>query len=168
MDRSQATDLPQDLGVRGPLLHLAHANGFPPGTCRLLAMALADAYHVVAWPNCQACFNDYRANAFFARESYTALWDYVNSGTVVEADGTARLRYPREWEAHIFATTPVHIWRDVRRLRTPVLFLRGECSEIFRPEAQARVATVAGAGHLLPMEKPAETAAAISAFLIET
>jgi pimeloyl-ACP methyl ester carboxylesterase len=280
MDRSRASDLLQDLGGRGPLLHLAHANGFPPGAYRLLAAALADAYHVVAlparplwpgshppegtswrsladdllqamealdwrhivgvghslggvmslwaavaspalfralvlvepvilpphllgglrllhrlglerrgpmvqgalrrrhtWPSRQACFDDYRAKAFFARWSDAALWDYVNSGTVVEADGTARLRYPREWEAHIFATTPVHIWRDVRRFRTPVLFLRGERSEIFRPEAQARlarllpqahVATVVGAGHLLPMEKPAEIAAAISAFLIET
>jgi pimeloyl-ACP methyl ester carboxylesterase len=280
MDREKATDLLQDLGGRGPVLHLAHANGFPPGAYRLLAEALAEAYHVVAlparplwpgspppegtswrpladdlvqalealewreivgvghslggvltlwaairrrdlfraivlvepvilpphwlwllrlvrllglerwqplvqgtlqrrgvWPSRQACFDHFREKAPFARWSDTALWDYVNSGTILAADGAALLRYPRQWEAHIFATTPVGIWRDAQQLRTPVLFLRGEHSDIFRPEVQARLARllpqahaaiVPGAGHLLPMEKPAETAAAIKAFLTET
>jgi pimeloyl-ACP methyl ester carboxylesterase len=279
MDRTQAAGLLQDLGGQGPVLHLAPANGFPPGTYRLLAEALADAYHVVAlparplwsgnhrpagaswrpladdlvqglralelegivgvghslggvltlwasisdrelfraivlvdpvilpphwlwwlrllrrmglaqrqplvrralqrqhtWLNRQACFEHFRAKPVFRRWSDEALWDYVNSGTVLEDGGVACLRYPREWEAHIFATAPVNIWRDVPRLRTPVLLLRGEDSNTFRPEAQARlarqlpqarVATMAGAGHLLPIEKPAETAAAIKSFLIE-
>lgn len=34
----------------GPVLHLAHANGFPPGTYRPLAEALADRYRVIALP----------------------------------------------------------------------------------------------------------------------
>lgn len=280
MDPAPAADLLEDLGGQGPVLHLAPANGFPPGTYRLLAEALAEAYHVVAlparplwpgnhppkgaswrplagdlvqglralglegivgvghslggvltlwasirrrdlfraivlvdpvilpphwlwwlrllrrmglaqrqplvrralqrqhtWPSRQACFDHFRAKPFFSGWSDEALWDYVKSGTVLEVEGTAHLRYPREWEAHIFATAPVNIWRDVPRLRTPVLLLRGEDSKTFRPEVQARlarqlpqarVATVAGAGHLLPMEKPAETAAAIKPFLIET
>jgi len=277
MDEARARDLLQDLGGRGPLLHLAHANGFPPGSYRRLAGALAEHYHVVAlparplwpgsrpeevaswrpladdlaqglealgltgivgvghslggvltiwaslalrdlfravvlvdpvilprpllwglrllrrfgleqqqplvqgalrrrrtWPSRQACFDYYRAKALFVRWSDAALWDYVNSGTRVEADGSVGLRYPAEWEAHVFATTPAHIWRDVAKLHTPALLLRGETSETFRPQVQARLArllpraraaTIAGTGHLLPMEKPAETAAAIQAFL---
>lgn len=279
MNRTRAADLLQDLGGAGPVLHLAHANGFPPGAYRQLAAALADQYRVVAlpcrplwpghhppdgtswrpladdlaqalealglggivgvghslggvltlwaaierrnlfraivlvdpvilpphwlwwlrllrplglerrqplvqgamrrrhtWPSRQACFDHYREKALFARWSDQALWDYVESGTQLDANGAARLRYPREWEAHIFATTPLGIWRDVDKLRTPVLLLRGEHSKTFRPEVQARLArqlpqartaTLAGAGHLLPMEEPVETAAAIKAFLTE-
>lgn len=41
---------PCDFGGSGLLLHLAHANGFPPGAYRLLAEALAEWSHVVALP----------------------------------------------------------------------------------------------------------------------
>jgi len=281
MDRAQARKLLVDLGGHGPLLHLAHANGFPPGSYRRLARALADDYHLVAlparplwpgshpaevptwhpladdlvqgldalgqtgivgvghslggvltlwaalapragrpdlfralvlvdpvilprpwlwglrllrqlglgdkqplvqgalhrrrtWPGRQACFEHYRQKTIFARWSDAALWDYVEAGTVVEADGSVRLRYPPEWEAHLYDTVPLDIYHDVAHLRLPVLFLRGETSRTFRPGVQARLARllpqartamVAGAGHLLPMEKPEETAAAIRAFL---
>ena len=283
MDRAKAAALLEDLGGHGPILHLAHANGFAPGTYRSLTASLADDYHVVAlparplwpgsrpqevaswrplavdlaqglealglsnivgvghslggvltlwaaiasssrqpdlfravvlidpvilppswlcwlrllrrlglqrwqplvqgacnrrrtWPGRQACFDHYRQKALFARWSDAALWDYVKAGTVVEANGSARLRYPPEWEAHIFATVPLGIWQDVPQLRIPVLLLRGETSKTFRPAAHARaarllpharLATVAGAGHLLPMEKPGETAAVIRSFLAE-
>jgi len=68
----------------------------------------------------------------------------------------------------------VDIWRDVPRLRVPCLVVRGEHSETFVPGALARVArllpaarvvTIPGAGHLLPMERPQETATAILDFL---
>ncbi len=41
---------PVDFGGSGPILHLAHANGFPPGTYRPLAEALAARYRVIALP----------------------------------------------------------------------------------------------------------------------
>jgi len=266
----------EDLGGRGPVLHLAHANGFPPGTYRLFAQALATHHHVFAlparplwpgsrpveaptwrtmagdlraglealapggivgvghslggvltlwaaierpdlfraavlidpvilpphwlwwlrlnravgldgrqplvraalrrrrtWPDYQACFDHYRRKEFFARWSDDALWDYVRTATREEGDGLA-LRYPPEWEAHIFSTVPVDIWRDVPRLPVPCLVVRGEHSETFVPVALARVArllpaarvvTIPGAGHLLPMERPQETATAILDFL---
>lgn len=37
-----------DWGGDGPPLHLAHGNGFPPGTYRRLAEVLAERYHVVS------------------------------------------------------------------------------------------------------------------------
>jgi len=39
-----------DFGGEGPLVHLAHANGFPPGTYRPLARTLTDHYRVLALP----------------------------------------------------------------------------------------------------------------------
>jgi pimeloyl-ACP methyl ester carboxylesterase len=127
------------------------------------------------WPDRQACFDHYRDKALFARWSDAALWDYVESGTRPGGEGVA-LRYPPEWEARIFATTPTGIWRDVPRLAVPALVMRGARSDTFSPSAMARVGRalpaarlveVPGAGHLVPMEEPAEIAATIRAFLAD-
>ena len=270
-------DLLHDFGGDGPVVHLAHANGFPPGAYRRLAESLTPHYHVIAlaarplwpgsrpesaptwrpmaedliaeldrlglraivgvghslgglltlwagilrpdlfravvlidpvilppswlvalrllrglglkqrqplvqsalhrrrtWPSRQACFERYRSRPHFARWSDAALWDYVESGTRANDDGQVELIYPADWEAHIFATTPTDIWRDVPHLHTPALILRGEGSDIFLPAAQARLAhrlplaqfvTISGAGHLLPMERPAEIGAAVHDWL---
>ena len=83
------------------------------------------------------------------------------------------LAYPPEWEAHIFATVPADIWRAVPKLRTPALIIRGERSETFHQESQtrmermlpgARYVVIPDAGHLVPMERPAEVSAAIQEF----
>lgn len=268
-----------NFGGDGPIVHLAHANGFPPGAYRLLAETLTDGYQVIAlpsrplwpgnspdsapnwqpladdlireldelglsgilgvghslgavltmwaairrpnlfravvliepvilppawlwvlrlmrvlgldqrqplvqsalrrrrsWPSRQACFEHYRRKAFFVNWSDAALWDYVESGTRQGAGGQVELVYPPEWEAHIFATPPLGIWRDVPRLRTPALVLRGEHSDTFRPQAQARMGrllpqarftVIPDAGHLAPLEKPAKVGAVIRSFLDE-
>jgi pimeloyl-ACP methyl ester carboxylesterase len=266
-----------DFGGKGPILHLAHANGFPPGTYRLLAETLTKHYHVIGlpsrplwpdsrpesvtswhplandlvqgledlglshivgvghslggvltlwaalrrpdlfravvlidpvilppswlwalrlmrglglqhrqplvqgalhrrrtWPSSRACFEHYRSKSLFARWSDASLCAYVESGTCRRADGKVALLCPPEWEAHIFATTPIHIWRDVSRLRTQTLVIRGEHSETFRAAAQARMArrlpgahfvTIPDSGHLVPMEQSLSTGAFICKFL---
>jgi pimeloyl-ACP methyl ester carboxylesterase len=266
-----------DFGGDGPVIHLAHANGFPPGTYRLLAGTLTSDYHVIAlpsralwpgsrpdsaptwhplaedliqglnemqlsgivgvghsigavltlwaairqadlfravvlvepvilppawllmlrllrrlglarrqplvqaalhrrriWPSRGACYEHFKTKALFARWPAAALRDYVNSGTRLLSGGQVELAYPPQWEAHIFATTPTDIWRDVPRLRIPALVIRGERSQTFRSATQARLArqlpratfvTISGAGHLVPMERPKETGAAICSFL---
>ncbi len=268
---------PCDLGGSGPLIHLAHANGFPPGAYRPLAATLADAYHIIAlparplwpgsrpesaptwhpltddliaaldglgvrgivgvghsiggvltmwtsirrpelfravvlidpvilpppilrvmgwmrraglgrrqplvrgalrrrraWPSRQACFEHYRAKPFFARWSDESLWAYVEAGTREEADGSATLLYPPEWEAHIFATTPLDAWDEVPRLRAPLLVIRGAETNAFVAASQARMArlvphaqfvVIPDAGHLVPLERPQATGAAMRAFL---
>ena len=126
------------------------------------------------WPSRQACFDQFRARSFFAACSDDAVWDYVNSGTEPRADGRVELRYPVAWEAQLFATAPTDIWRDVPRLRVPALIVRGAHSNTFQPSAQKRMArrlpearfvTIPGAGHLVPMERPAETGAAVRGFM---
>jgi pimeloyl-ACP methyl ester carboxylesterase len=276
MDQEEILSLVHDFGGKGGVLHLAHANGFPPATYAPLARALTDSFRVLAlparplwpgsrpspaptwrplandllqglellglndlvavghslggvttlwaaicrpalfravvliepvilpqrwlwisgilqflglgdwqplvratrrrrrsWPDRQACFDQYRAKPFFARWSDEALWAYVEAGTRRRMDGSVELAYSPEWEAHIFATPPIDIWRDVPRLRVPVLVMRGEHSQTFRSEAMSRMArllplghyiTIPAAGHLLPMERPIETAAAIQDF----
>jgi pimeloyl-ACP methyl ester carboxylesterase len=277
MDNKTRPNLLHDFGGEGPVVHLAHANGFPPGTYRLLADTLTDRYHVVGlpsrplwpgshpdsaptwrpmagdlaqgldeqglegivgighslggvltlwasvqhpalfraavlidpvilppgllwllrmlravgledrqplvqgalrrrrtWPSRQDCYAHYRAKSFFARWPDAVLRDYVESGTRERADGQVELAYPPEWEAHIFATAPTDIWRDVPKLQIPTLVIRGEDSETFLLAAQRRMArqlpaaefaTIPDAGHLVPMERPEATGAVIRAFL---
>lgn len=126
------------------------------------------------WPSHQACFDHYRTKPLFARWPDATLWDYVQGGTRTRDDGQVELLFPGEWEAHIFATVPTDVWHDVPRLRTPALIVRGQHSETFRPEVQARMVrllpqacfiTIPDAGHLVPMERPPEVGAAICDFL---
>ncbi|HSR30906.1 MAG TPA: alpha/beta hydrolase [Anaerolineae bacterium] len=273
-------DLLHNFGGNGPVIHLAHANGFPPGAYRLLAETLISDYRVIAlpsrpilpgshptsaptwhplaedliegldglglggivgvghslggvltmwaairrpdlfraviliepvilppswlrmlrimralglqqrqplvqgaqrrrrtWPNRQACFEQYRSKTFFAHWPDEALWDYVHYGTRAGGDDAhVELVYPPEWEAHIFATTPLDIWHAVPELHTRALIIRGEHSTTFQPAAearmarllpQARFATIAETGHFLPMERTAVLGRAIKEFLLE-
>jgi pimeloyl-ACP methyl ester carboxylesterase len=144
------------------------------GLQKRLALVQGALHRRRVWPAHQACFGHYREKPLFARWSDEALWAYVESGLRPRDDGSFELVYPPEWEARIFATTPTGIWHDVRRLQVPALVIRGELSGTFRPQAEARMArylpqaqfvTIRGAGHLVPMERPAETGAAILDFL---
>jgi pimeloyl-ACP methyl ester carboxylesterase len=125
------------------------------------------------WPDHRACFDHCRHKDLFARWSDEALWDYVLAATREEGNQVG-LRYSPQWEAHIFATVPADIWPDVPRLDVPCLVVRGQGSQTFLPGALARVArrlpaaravTIPGAAHLVPMERPLETATAVLDFL---
>ena len=50
MHRATQLDLLCDFGGRGSVIHLAHANGFPPGTYRPLAATLIADHHVIGLP----------------------------------------------------------------------------------------------------------------------
>ena len=125
------------------------------------------------WPSRRACYEHYRRKPFFAAWPDAGLWAYVESGTRERADDQVELVYPPEWEAHIYATVPTDIWRAVPKLRTPALVIRGERSDTFQPESLARMerllpqahyVIIPRAGHLVPMERPAEAGSAICNF----
>ena len=126
------------------------------------------------WPSQQACYESYRNKPLFANWPEASLRAYVEVGTRRRAEGQVELVYSPEWEARIFATAPVDVWHDVPKLRTPALVIRGGQTNTFRPECQARMerllpgaryVVISGAGHLVPLERPTETGAAIRAFL---
>lgn len=266
-----------DFGGEGPVLHLAHANGFPPGTYRPLAARLSNDYHVIAlparplwpgsdpagaptwlpladdlaaaldelglhgaigvghslgavltliaavrrpelfsmvvmidpvilpptylwvtrflqlaglerrlplirgalkrrrtWPGREECLAHLAAKTFFARWPAESLRAYVEAGTRERADGQVELAYPPEWEAHIFATVPTYVWRHVRRLGVPSLWIRGEDSDTFceacvrrirRLLPDAQTLTIPDSGHMVPLERPDQTSAAIRGWL---
>lgn len=126
------------------------------------------------WPDRPSCYEYFRAKPFFARWPEESLRAYVEAGTRPRPDGMVELVYPPEWEARIFSSIPTDIWRAVPRLRLPTLIIRGEHSQTFLPPAQrrmerllpqARSVVIPDAGHMVPLERPAEVGTAIREFL---
>ncbi len=99
---------------------------------------------------------------------------YLGCALLERDDRTAVLKCDPELEAQIFESVPVNVWSYARRLRCPVLAVRGEHSNTFMPASARRLkrlvadiesATVPGAGHFAPMEKPDALAAIIRDFI---
>jgi pimeloyl-ACP methyl ester carboxylesterase len=114
------------------------------------------------------------AKPMFAAWAPGVLDDYLECGLVPLPDGGVTLRYPKEWEARVFQTTPMWTWDVLARIPVPVLVLRGERSDTFLPGAarafrrrlpSATLVDVPGTTHLLPMERPEEVARLAADFL---
>jgi len=269
----------QDWGGAGPVLHFAHANGFPPGTYRKLIEGLAERYHVVSmdarplwsdqeplvlqnwspfatdlqaelnrrglrgivgvghslgaatsliaaasdpklfsavvavdpliltgmharfwrvvkaiglqhrirlvrgarrrrdfWSDRAEARTAYRSKKIFSSWDPEVLDDYLKTGMTDMPQGGVGLRYPREWEARIFAAAPHDLWAQLRKVSVPCLFVQGESSDTFLDAARvriakempaARTAVIADSSHFLPMERPEELALVINEFLEE-
>lgn len=126
------------------------------------------------WPDRETCFQYLREKPFFSRWPDESLRAYVEAGTRERTEGGVELVYPPEWEARLFALIPTDVWKSVPRLRTPALVIRGEHSGTFLPQAMdrmrrllpgARYQVIPDAGHMVPLERPAETGAVVRAFL---
>ena len=120
------------------------------------------------------------ARTTYANKSVFASWDpevlddYLDVGFVERSGGGVRLRYPREWEARIFAAAPHNLWAELRKVVVPTLFIQGEHTDTFLDAARiraerevtgARIAVVPGSSHFLPMERPRQLAHVIEEFL---
>lgn len=120
------------------------------------------------------------ARAYLDEKALFANWDremlelYLEHGITEGENGALELACHPEREAALFmggrAQDP---WELLDRIPCPVLLLEGETSEnrdfvdLGRAASiipGARVEVVAGAGHLVPMEKPRETLALIREF----
>ena len=266
-----------DWGGTGPVLHFAHANGFPPGTYRKLIKGLAERHHVVSmnarplWPDMKPLAlrgwsvfaedlraelnsrglrgivgvghslgavtsllaaasdpglfsavvavdplvftgahslfwgtvkavglggrislvrgarrrrelwsdrgearNTYSGKKVFASWDPEVLDDYLDAGMIDLSQGGVRLRYPREWEARIFAAAPHDLWAQLTKVSVPTLFVQGEHSDTFLDAARTRVerempgsrtVVIADTSHFLPMERPSELAGVVEEFL---
>jgi pimeloyl-ACP methyl ester carboxylesterase len=127
------------------------------------------------WPSRAAMFEAMRDRAPFAswEEEFVRL--YVEHGVADRPDGQVELRCPGEIEAQVYAHAPmIDGFALLEALAVPTLVIRGEESpslpaaaavETMRRLPHGTLRTVSGAGHFVPMERSAEVAAAIAAFL---
>ncbi|HMN20748.1 MAG TPA: alpha/beta hydrolase [Ottowia sp.] len=126
------------------------------------------------WDDRQAVYEHFRAKKLFAAWDPQVLRDYVNHGTI-DAEGTWRLAFDPEVESRIYETLPHNLDRLLRKhpLQRPVAFIGGISSVEMRQMGgldataeltQGRVTMIEGT-HLIPMEQPLATAAAIEAHI---
>jgi pimeloyl-ACP methyl ester carboxylesterase len=128
------------------------------------------------WSDRDQVRSSYSSKKIFAGWDPEVLEDYLDTGMVDLGDGGVRLRYPKEWEAKIFAAAPHNLWPELRKVSVPTLFVQGEHSDTFVDAARLRVErevpgsrtmVMADSSHFVPMERPRELARVIEEFLEE-
>ncbi len=99
---------------------------------------------------------------------------YLECGLLEKDEKTAVLNCDPELEAQIFESIPLNVWRYAKKIRCPVLAIRGELSDTFVVDAAQRLTnsiadyelqTVSRSGHFPPMEKPRQSAHLILDFI---
>lgn len=118
---------------------------------------------------------DAAAAAFAGRgvfKSFSAetIADYVGDGLVEDGKGAFRLACRPQFEAATYCAQRHDPWSALRRVGDPLVLLRAEhnstisqaaAHRVAAIKADARIATVEGAGHMLTMERPDRARAAI-------
>jgi len=125
----------------------------------------------------QAMFDNYRQKAVFHRIDDIGLWAYVNAMAKSRPDGQVELAYTPQWEARIYATAiraDRELWRNLNNLKPPLLIIRGADTDTFWEETTrlvqrrlptARIISLPGTTHLVPLEQPAKIAELAQEFL---
>ncbi len=99
---------------------------------------------------------------------------YLECGLLEADENTAVLKCDPELEAQIFESAPADAWSYGRKIKCPVLAIRGEKSDTFYADAAESLkktikdytlVTILGTGHFVPMEKPEECARVIREFI---
>jgi len=108
-------------------------------------------------------FRYFVARGIFKSWSPEFVQAYLECGLLEKDEQTAVLRCDPELEAQIFESVPLDVWSQCRKIRCPVLAVRGDQSDVFLKEAAVRLArtavdcevvTIPKCGHFLTMEKP--------------
>jgi pimeloyl-ACP methyl ester carboxylesterase len=111
----------------------------------------------------EAAFQAYRGRGIFATWPDKVVVDYLRGGLVEADDGSLRLACAPEWEAAIFRGAPNDTASLVASVTTPITVIVGtidsaaaeqQLSVIRSLRADARIVTVDGANHFLPMARP--------------
>ena len=129
----------------------------------------------MVWPSRQELLRSYRRRLTFASWRDDVLRLYAEHGAFRRDDGQFELKCPGEIEAQAFQNSlSLDTWGVLPDIRCPTLVLHGQHTEhhlvlAARGVAEripgAHLAAIAGAGHLVPMERPQAVVAEIMAFL---
>jgi pimeloyl-ACP methyl ester carboxylesterase len=126
--------------------------------------------------NLEMVFRGYRGRKIFRNFSDESLNAYIRGITRPSPDHGYELIYSPEWEAHIYHTgvwRDLEIWRGLKKLKVPSLFIQGADTDTFKDKSARRVNKITpgvrvekiyNAGHLVPLERPGEVANLILSF----
>jgi len=138
-------------------------------------LASGAAKRRVVWDSREELIEGYRLRRTFAGWREDVLRLYAEHGTFKREDGRIELKCPGEIEAELYRNSlSPDTWDLLPRVRCPTLVIRGENTEpllarvaegVARRIPGARLATIAGGSHFVPMEQPEAIAAEALAFL---
>ncbi|MGZ3183966.1 MAG: alpha/beta fold hydrolase [Telluria sp.] len=119
------------------------------------------------WPSKEAAYEHFASKPMFAAWAPGVLHDYLDNGLAPHPEGVT-LRFSREVETAIYRTLPHHLGALMRRpYPVPIGFIGGTDSVECRQAGLDATRAVVGdkfeqleGGHLFPMERPADAAAA--------
>ncbi|HEY2772868.1 MAG TPA: alpha/beta hydrolase [Candidatus Binatia bacterium] len=127
----------------------------------------------VVWRSREQLFHSFRRREPYSTWTDEALHAYVDEGTFDRPDGEVELLCPARVEAQVYsAASDFDAYSILGRVQAPMLLVRGESSTTLdEPRARraaevaprARLVTVPGTTHFIPMEKPDEVARLIVA-----
>lgn len=122
----------------------------------------------VVWSSRDELYRSFRGREPYVTWTDEALHAYVDEGTFERPDGEIELLCPARVEAQVYnSATEFDGFEKLRRVKIPILVLRGEHSTTLDEDRarcaieaapDARLVTVSGTTHFIPMEKPDEVA----------
>jgi lipase len=128
----------------------------------------------VVWRDAEEIIEAYRTRPAFARWRADILRLYAEHGTFRREDGQIELKCPGEIEAEVFDhSRSLDTWERLPEITCPTLLMHGALTpepfpslmaQLAQRIPDARLQTIADAGHLAPMERPEAIASAVLAF----
>lgn len=136
---------------------------------RLMPLALGAARRRNQFESREAAIEAFSGRGVFKTFPPEAIADYVADGLVEDGAGF-RLACAPAYEAATYCAQRHDPWEALRKVTDPLVLLRAErgstiseaaMHHVAAVKADARVATVEGAGHMLPVERPDRARSAI-------
>lgn len=135
-----------------------------------MPLARGAAKRTAHFPDRESAMRAFTGRGVFKTFPPEMIADYVADGLLEDHRGGLKLACAPAYEAATYCAQRHDPWRALKRVQCPMVLLRAENNstiarasmariEAVRPEA--RVATIEGAGHMLPMERPDRVRAAI-------
>ena len=125
------------------------------------------------WPSKKAAYDSLRSKKIFSLIPEEYFPDFIDGCIKENADGSASLFYPKEWESQIYCTPP-NAWRWIAKLKQPTLAIKASGTNLLftpiwekwkRIQPGADFHIVKDSTHLVPMERPMEVAELVQRFL---
>jgi pimeloyl-ACP methyl ester carboxylesterase len=142
---------------------------------RRQALSSAAARRRMVWRSREELISTYRERPTFANWREDVLQLYAEHGTFRREDGQFELKCPGNIEAQLYGNSlSSETWHLLPDIHCPTLVLRGERTEpllamvgegVAGRIPGARLTTIAGGSHFVPMERPEPVLAEIRAFL---